>query len=134
MRQILAALLSVACLVMFAQSASGHTEFKKEMIKKYDLKKVSCNVCHVAKKPKSERNKFGKVLAKAFDGLDLSAGYKAAKKEGGEAKEKFKQKMYDEFKKAMKKIEKMESEKDGPTWGDLIKNGKIEGIELKEKE
>lgn len=139
MRQIVLLLSGLFVFAVFAlPSAHAHKFFKEELEKKYEadkLKVASCNFCHVAKKPKTQRNDFGKLFEhhELFKGKDFSAKLKKlhdAENEAGE--EALEAEMIEAFKKALEDIEKMSPEKNGPTYGELIKGKKLE--HLKEKE
>lgn len=131
MKQLVVLVCAIAVCFVFAVDANAHSEFKKALQKKYNLKSVSCNTCHVKGKPKSERSDFGKLFDKHFKGKDISAKYKKLKDEELDDEiDEFKKYMDKEFKKAIVEIEKVE--KDGSTIGKMIKEGKIDGIKLKE--
>ena len=108
----------------------AHTTFKKELGKKYPTMKISCSACHVDKKPKTERNDFGKLFAKEFKGKDISATFKS--KKGDEKKKYEKEVMIPAFTAALKKIQKMKN-KEGETYDALIKSGTMPGITKKEE-
>ncbi len=76
------------------------------------VKVAKCNVCHINKKPKKMRNAYGMALSKYVtkkDGKDL-----------------------DKINAALDKVAAMnskEGDKDSPTFGDLIKSGKLPATE-----
>jgi hypothetical protein len=73
-----------------------------------EVDKAKCNVCHVGKS-KKDRNAYGQALAELLD-----------KKEDKENKEKIRQ--------ALETVASKPSAGDGsPTFGDLIKQGKLPG-------
>ena len=138
MRQFVLLLSGLFVFGVFAlPSAHAHKFFKEELEKKYEadnLKVKSCNFCHVAKKPKTERNDLGKLFEKdpAFDGKDFSAKLKKAHDADNKAEEEaLEAEMIKAFKKAMEEIEKKSPEKDGPTYAELIKEKKLEYLEEK---
>ena len=108
----------------------AHTTFKKELGKKYPTMKISCSACHVDKKPKTQRNDFGKLFAKEFKGKDISATFKSLK--GDEKKKYEKEVMIPAFAAALKKVQKMKN-KEGKTYDALIKSGAMPGITKKEE-
>ena len=108
----------------------AHTTFKKELGKKYPTMKISCSACHVDKKPKTQRNDFGKLFAKEFKGKDISATFKSLK--GDEKKKYEKEVMIPAFAAALKKIQKQKN-KAGETYDALIKSGAMPGITKKEE-
>lgn len=73
------------------------------------VEKVKCNVCHMGKE-KKERNAYGKALDELLD-----------KKEDAKNKEKIQE--------ALEAVEEMKADEDGPTFGELIKEGKLPGGE-----
>jgi len=71
------------------------------------VKKVKCNVCHDAEsKSKKDRNDYGAELSELLD-----------KKEDKDNKEKIHE--------ALEKVAAMKSSDDGPTYGELLKEGKL---------
>ncbi|MCH2180442.1 MAG: hypothetical protein MK108_00420 [Mariniblastus sp.] len=130
-RIFLCAMMMTGMAVILGSSpALAHTTFKKELGKKYTTMKISCSACHVDKKPKSQRNDFGKLFDKEFKGKDISATFKSKK---GEEKKKYeKEVMIPAFTVALKKIQKLKN-KDGQTYDVLIKSGTMPGITKKEE-
>lgn len=124
------AILTVAILACsFSQDAYGLADFKKVWTKKYIdthksedfqkiAKKASCNVCHVKGAKKNYQNAYGKAINKLIEG-DANK----RKKQGSEEKAK----VLKEFEEALEKVAKMKTGKDGkgPTYGELIKEGKL---------
>lgn len=72
-----------------------------------DAAKNACNVCHTKGKSKKDRNEYGQKLAELLD--------KKADKDKPE-----------KIQAALKQVEEMKSSK-GPTYGELIKHGKLPG-------
>ena len=131
MQRIFLYALLVAGMALFVSPSPSmaHTTFKKELGKKYPTMKISCSACHVDKKPKSQRNDFGKLFGKEFKGKDISATFKSKK---GEEKKKYeKEVMIPAFTAALKKIQKMK--KDGQTYDARIKSGTMPVITKKEE-
>jgi gas vesicle protein len=114
--------LVVAGLVL-AMSPSGaeartkyRTTFKEEYKKVAESNKVTCDVCHVPKKKKTDRNNYGKALLKTLKeavGDIPDKGVADVKK----------------IKESLKKAEKEKSAIDGKTFGDLLKEGKLPATE-----
>jgi ribosomal protein L23 len=129
----------VVCLFT-VQDAFAHKFLKEALEKRYEehnIKVKSCNACHAEKKPKTERNDFGKLITEnaAFKGKEYSAKLKVlhdAEDKAGE--EKLEAEMLESFKKAMDDIEKMSPEKDGPTYKELIAEKKLDNIVEKEED
>ncbi len=121
--------LSIAMVLGFfllaGSPAMAHNAFKKEMAKKYPTMKVTCNACHVDKKPKTERNMFGKLFHKQFADKELTKNWKA--KKGAEKKEFETKVMVPAFTKALEKVSAM-------TYAEIIKEGMVAGIEAKEED
>ena len=106
--------------VMICSTADGHNIFKKEFSKKYPEKKISCTACHVDKKPKTERNEFGKLFHKQFTDQELTKNWKT--KKGAEKKDYEATVMIPAFQKALKNVTSM-------TYDDIIKAGLVSGID-----
>jgi len=117
-------LVIISC-VLFCAEAQAHSAFKKRLQAKYPNKKISCNTCHVNKKPKSERNLYGKLFHKTFESKTLTADFKA--KKGDEKKAFEKEVLIVEFDRAFEKVKAM-------TFHDLVEAGVIDGITEKEEE
>ena len=118
-------LLALGCSIAFAVPASAHGVFKKQMEAKYPNMKITCNACHIDKKPKTDRNKYGQLISKTIDDKKLTAGWKA--KKGAEKKEYESKVMVPAFNKAFDKVKAM-------TLNDLIEAGMIDGITNPEEE
>lgn len=118
------------------QEAHALPDFKKAFANKYAakheskdfqaaVKKASCNACHVKGAKKNVQNEYGKLLNKLIEG-DADKIIKDAKKEGKEAGDKAKADILAALEKAFDKAAKEKSEKGkGPTYGELIKAGKL---------
>ncbi len=92
--------------------------FQKEFVKMYvkpgspleaQVKKVKCNICHKGKKKKN-RNAYGDALAKLLD----------RKKD---------KKNVEKIRKALKQVESQSATPGGPTFGELLKAGKLPASE-----
>jgi len=116
-------------------TAQAQIEFRLALEKKYDKNiTVTCNACHVALKPKTVRNEtFGKELEKALAGKMVSKRLEDVKKLPIEdpAKVKVKEEVTAEFLEALKKVEALKAPA-GATYGELIKQGKLDGVKLKD--
>ena len=139
MRQFVLVLSGLFVFGVFAlPSAHAHKIFKEELEKKFEadkLKVKSCNLCHEKGKKKTERNDLGKLFANdpAFKGKDYSAKLKKLHDAEDEAGEKaLEAEMIVAFKKALEDIEKMSPKKGGPTYGELIKEKKLDNLETSE--
>jgi len=116
-------LMMVSCVLVCGE-AEAHSVFKKRMQAAYPNKKISCNTCHVDKKPKSERNLYGKLFHTTFESKTLSADLKG--KKGPEKKAFETEVLAVEFDRAFEKVKAM-------TFHDLIEAGVIDGITEKEE-
>jgi hypothetical protein len=117
----------------FAQAAFALPAFRKAFEERYvknnanaafaeQVKKEGCNVCHVKGEKKDVRNAYGKVLADLIPG-DAQERLKAAGESGKAAEEA---KLLEELQKAFTKAETTPvNGKDGETFGDRIKAGKL---------
>ena len=129
------------CLLTVATSnfpAQSQTVFKKALQQKYGFKSVSCNACHQKGKDadgkslsKEHRNEFGEALHGLLAEKNASQRIKDAKKAGADARKKMNAEVTVEFLEALTDVEKMESP-DGPSWGELLRDGKMEGVKVKE--
>lgn len=125
-----ALLIGGVAVLLTPTSLMAHTTFKKELGKKYPTMKISCVACHVDKKPKTQRNDFGKLFAKELKSKNISATFKS--KKGDEKKKYEKEVMIPAFTAALKKIQKQKN-KAGETYDALIKSGAMPGITEKEE-
>ncbi len=106
---------ALALILSLAQSpAEAIPPFQKEFVKMYappgsplaaKVKKVKCNICHKGKK-KKDRNAYGEALAKLLD----------RKKD---------KKNVEKIRKALKTVESQSAKPGGPTFGELLKAGKL---------
>lgn len=116
-------MLVIGIVVLTCSTAEAHNIFKKEFSKNYSDKKISCNACHVDKKPKTERNAFGKLFHKQFADQELTKNWKS--KKGAEKKDYEATVMIPAFQKALKNVTAM-------TYDDIIKAGMVSGIDDKQ--
>ena len=109
---------AVCALAFVVQSASAIPPFGKAFNAKYvegndnaafveAVKEAKCNVCHKGTK-KTDRNAYGMALSELLD-------KKADAKDEAKINE------------ALDKVAAMKSAEDGPTFGELIKEGKLPG-------
>ena len=120
----------IALFVIPIGSANAHGIFKKTLESKHKTIRVTCNMCHVKGKEKSELNEFGELFFQKFKGKDFSAKWDALERD--ERKKFEKTIMAPTFLAALEKINKMENG-DGEKYGDLIPIGKIQGSKPKKK-
>jgi len=119
MRKILCVItvaLIGSILVSSTNNAQARPKYKTTFDKQYkELKakvKTSCNVCHVPKKKKTERNNYGAALLKSLKGVVDEIPKKGVAD-------------VDKIKEALTKAEKEKSAVKDKTFGDLIKDGKL---------
>lgn len=128
-KRILCCLMVLGCLAVFATPAAAHNIFKKKVASEFPNLKVTCNMCHVDKEPKSVRNEYGKLFTKTFESKTLSADLAAMKDKKVDREEikKFEEEvMLKEFDQAYEKIKAM-------TFKDLVEAGVIPGATPKEE-
>lgn len=121
-------------IAVVATPATGHGIFKKTLEKKYKEEglRVTCNMCHVKGEEKTQRNDFGQVFFKEFEGMDLSSKWDAV--EGDERKKLEAEVMAPAFLEALENIYTREKEGKAETnYSEEIPAGKIEGSKLKKK-
>lgn len=116
---LLLALLAVAITALSVENATALPAFNKQYLNTYakskgftDAKAEKCNLCHVAKKKKKERNEFGAAVSKFVSKAD----YKKLKADKTALKEK--------IEKAFEEAGKVKSS-DGTTFAERIKAGKL---------
>lgn len=129
MKMILSVAVVIGIFASLTSSAGAHVAFKKALSKKYPEMKITCNACHVKDKPKSDRNKFGKLFAKELKDKKLTENFKS--KEGDEQKKYLKETMVPEFVKALEKVKKAKPKDGKLTYDELIKAGEIKEITKK---
>ena len=122
-------LTGLMILVSFApRMSAAHDVYKEPLEERYNLKTVSCKSCHPNNKDRSIHNKFGQYFADMFKDKNITQEYEAAKKLGEEAQQKYEQQMINQFKEALKIVEKKQM-----TIEDMIKAGLLNGTRLNEQ-
>jgi hypothetical protein len=97
------------------------------MQQKYPGMKVNCFACHVKRKPKTERNDFGKLFAKELKVTNPTLTQDWKSKKGDIRKAYEAETMVPAFDKALEKIKTLRND-DEVLYDDLIKNEKIPEI------
>jgi hypothetical protein len=132
-RLLAGALVTTIAVTMLIPSAQAlpafKTAFEKKYVKTSDnaefqavFKKETCNVCHIkGEKEKTKQNAYGKELNKLIEG-DANIRMKEARANGKLDEET--KKLLDELEIAFKKVEEMKAPS-GPTYGELLKDGKF---------
>lgn len=123
--------------------AMAHMVFKKTISEAYPVMRVSCNGCHVDKKPKTVLNDFGKMFHKEMAAEKVTENWKAAKEDGGRTGQKTYEKdvMVPLFKEALKKIQQetvpevegVENPNAGKTWDEMISSEQVDGFEIDQR-
>ncbi len=116
---LLLALAAVAITAISVEHATALPAFKTQFAATYakskvaaDAKAAKCNLCHIDKKKKTERNEYGKALSKFV----TKADYKKLKADKPALKTK--------IEKAFEEAGKMKSSS-GETFAERIKAGKL---------
>jgi len=98
--------------------------------KKYTLRSVTCNACHVKEEEKDVLNPFGKKVAKVLKGKNIAERIEAAKKlEYEEDREEAEDQIAKVVFEALKKLDTMKTP-NGKTYAEVISAGEIEGTKL----
>ena len=153
-------LLVANLLLATAPEADAHAWYSLALKKKYDFQVVSCYTCHLSGKEaaatmtheelaiykaKSRRylNGFGKQfspllseseVAKEIDFLYLlrrRSGGVPASPAGMQAMRDLREKGQQELLEVLSKVEAIRERTTGKTYGDLLRNGELEGIKLR---
>jgi len=116
---LLLAVIAVAITAASVENASALPAFNKQFAKTYAKSKVAdaakaekCNLCHVAKKKKTERNEYGQALSKFVTKDD----YKELKADPDQLEEK--------INKAFEEAGKIKAA-DGDTFAERMEAGKL---------
>jgi len=127
--QLAAVVVAVwACLT--GSPGVAHIPYKKVMEEQYPGIVVTCNACHVASKPKSERSQFGDLFYHHMDGETLTRRWNELK-DDKEAQKKYEDEtMVPLFIAALNDIGEIKTE-EGPKYAELIAEGKLEGVKKK---
>ena len=132
--------LGILILASFAATAEAHPPFGLALKNAYDFRSVTCYACHIQGKDeegkilgREHRNELGKALAKLLEEKMISERIEAAKELTFTERKKVNDAATEEFLKALEQLEdKPAPEAGGKTWGELIKSGEWEGVNLKE--
>jgi hypothetical protein len=107
----------------------GQTELGTVMKKRYDLRSVSCNTCHIKEqeeKTKDQLTPFGVVVSKLVEGQKITERLNAVK-DLEEEKDLVKEAIEKEFAETVKKLDDMK-DAGGKTYAELIQAGDIDGV------
>ena len=125
--KLISGLVAITFVFCATSESNAHMAFKKRLEAKYEGMKVSCNACHVKKKPKTERNEFGKLFHKQWKETHAKLTEEWKSKKGAEKKAYETEVMVPTFDKALKVVKEMKNDKK-EKYDDLIKAGKIPEI------
>lgn len=116
-------MLSMLAPAALAQSVLGTT-----VKKKYSLKNVKCELCHVKTENKDEHplNDLGKDLAKLVEGKNITKRLDAVKDSDDDTKQKLNDEIGKEFMEVIKKLDEMKAP-NGKTYAEAIRAGELEG-------
>ncbi len=120
-------IVAFVMLVGICTSAPAHMAFRNHLQQKYPGMKVNCFACHVKKKPKTERNDFGKLFAKELKATNPSLTEEWKSKKGDERKQYETEIMVPAFDKALAIVKTLKNENQ-EVYDDLIKNGEMPEI------
>jgi hypothetical protein len=123
-------LLPVFALILFLaalpSSASAHSFMKKPFQKRYNLRLVSCNTCHVKGEEKDQVNDFGATVQKLLEGMDVDSRVQACKEVDKETKEKIEKELAEEFVVVLKRLDAIPTAT-GKPYADAIREGEVDG-------
>lgn len=111
-------------------SPASHSSFKKALQQRYELGSVSCNTCHIADKPRTERNALGLVFQERLEDKHLSQKFHEAQGRGFKARREIESRMTREFIAVLKRIEPMQTE-NGRTFGERFRAAEFPGLRLR---
>jgi len=126
-RIVLTAWIAFTFLVVPVQ---GQSKLGKTFKKKYNLRTVTCNACHVKGEEKDVLNPFGKKIDKLIEGMNVTERLEAAKELEIEEQDLVEEEIAKEFLEALKKLDSMKTPC-GKTYAEVIAAGKIEGTKLR---
>ena len=106
--------------------ASAHSFMKKPFQKRYSLKLVSCNACHVKGEEKDVVNDFGETIQKLLEGTDIEARARVCKELDKEAKQKIEKELAEEFAVTLKRLDDVKAP-NGKPYGLAIRDGEVDG-------
>lgn len=134
MRKLMALLIVAALVWPTTVPVKGQTLFKNLMQKKYDLRSVSCFVCHEkvergTENPKQFRNELGKLFDKEFEGQEITKRLEEIEKLKRDDPKRVavEEEIGQEFLKVLEKIEGKEYP-EGGTYKEAFTEAKIDGL------
>ena len=122
--------LIVVALMLFlgalARPGDAHSFMKKPFQKRYNLRLVSCNTCHVKGEEKDVVNEFGSTVQKLLEGMDVEARVQACKEADKETKEKIEKALAEEFVVVLKRLDTITTAS-GKPYAEAIREGEVAG-------
>ncbi len=126
MRRSLTVLVAVSLVAVMTGSANAYTYMKKPLQKRYNLRLVSCNTCHVKGEEKDVVNKFGETIDKLLEGTDIPQRIEACKEVDEETKKQMEKVLTEEFTVLLKRLDEIKAP-NGKPYGQALRDGEIEG-------
>ena len=126
MRSCLTILGAIVVAWTVSTPASAHSFMKKPFQKRYSLKLVSCNTCHVKGEEKTVINGFGETIQKLLDGTDIVSRARVCKDLDKEAKKKVEKELAEEFAVTLKRLDAVKAPS-GKPYGLAIREGEVSG-------
>jgi ribosomal protein L23 len=126
MKSLLPAVTLMLMIGAFPGSALAHSFMKKPFQKRYNLRVVSCNTCHVKGEEKDVINDFGATVQKLLEGMDVESRVQACKEADKETKEKIEKELAEEFVVVLKRLDTIASAS-GKPYADAIREGEVAG-------
>ena len=117
----------------WVDAVDAHSQLGIAFKKKYRLRTVSCNTCHLKAEKKKKRDAltpFGKELAQLLEGKQISDRLEASKKESKEQRDQVKDAVVKEFLEALDKLDALEAPS-GKLYAEAIPAGEIEGTKVR---
>lgn len=111
-------------------SPAYHSSFKKALQQKYRLASVSCDTCHIAEQPRTERNALGQVFHDRLKDKHLTKQFYDAQRKGFEARREVESRMTREFLAVLKRVEPIPTE-NGRTFGQRFRAAEFPGLRLR---
>ena len=113
---------------VFAPPVAAHRQLGTPLKKRYELRSVSCNACHMKgkKKAKTDLTAFGSDIAKLVEGKMVSERIEAAKDLEHDEQMKVLDQITKEYTETLDKLDKMKAPS-GKPYSEALPAGEIEG-------
>ena len=126
MRKPLKVLVAVTLVAVLTGSVNAHSYMKKPMQKRYHLKLVSCNACHVKGEEKEVVNPFGETIEKLLEDTTIPQRVEACKEADEETKKQIEKALAEEFGVLLKRLDEIKTPS-GKPYGQALRDGDIAG-------